>query len=87
MACQDLSLVVGDRIGPDRLALWMSMRLFPVFSDDTWRFARVGWGVRRGLYRWSRPRRVDLSAFLDRVDPWKHGDEALTFAIRAGGWA
>lgn len=42
----DLSWIVGDRIGPDRLALWNSMRLSGV-QDDTAALARVGWAVRR----------------------------------------
>ena len=36
----DLSWFVGDRIGPDRLALWISMRLSGV-QDDTAALARV----------------------------------------------
>ena len=37
----DLSWIVGDRIGPDRLALWISLRLSGV-QDDTAALARVG---------------------------------------------
>ena len=79
----DLSWFVGDRIGPDRLALWISLRLSGV-HDDTGTLARVGWAVRR-LTGGPGPE-VDLSAFLDRRDPGNLGDEAEPFADRAGGW-
>lgn len=79
----ELSWFVGDRIGPDRLALWISMRLSGV-QDDTAALARVGWAVRR-LTGGPGPE-VELSAFLDRRDPEDLGDEAEPFADRAGGW-
>ena len=79
----DLSWFVGDRIGPDRLALWISMRLSGV-HDDTLALARVGWAVRR-LTGGPGPE-VDLSAFLDRRDPENITDKAEPFADRAGGW-
>lgn len=79
----DLSWFVGDRIGPDRLALWISLRLSGV-HDDTAALARVGWAARR-LTGGPGPE-VDLSAFLDRRDPGNLGDEAEPFAGRAGGW-
>lgn len=79
----DLSWFAGDRVSPDRLALWISMRLSGV-HDDTSALARVGWAVRR-LTGGPRPE-VDLSAFLDRRDPDDLGDEAELFADRAGGW-
>jgi hypothetical protein len=80
----DLSWFVGDRIGPDRMALWISMRLSGV-QEDTAALARVGWAVRR-LTGGPGPE-VDLSAFLDRRDPEIMGFEAEPFADRAGGWA
>ncbi|EDQ03740.1 hypothetical protein [Sulfitobacter indolifex] len=83
MEAADLSWFVGDRIGPDRLALWKSMRLSGV-QDDTAALARVGWAVRR-LTGGLGPE-VDLSAFLDRRDPENLGVEAEPFADRAGGW-
>ena len=83
MEAADLSWFVGDRIGPDRLALWVSMRLSGV-QDDTAALARVGWAVRR-LTGGPGPE-VDLSAFLDRRDPENMADEAEPFADRAGGW-
>lgn len=79
----DLSWFAGDRIGPDRLALWISMRLSGV-QDDTAALARVGWAVRR-LSGGPRPE-VDLAAFLDRRDPENLADAAEPFADRAGGW-
>ena len=79
----DLSWFVGDRIGPDRLALWISMRLSGV-QDDTAALARVGWAVRR-LTGGPGPE-VDLSAFLDRRDPENMANEAEPFADRAVGW-
>jgi hypothetical protein len=79
----DLSWFVGDRVGPDRLALWISLRLSGV-QDETAALARVGWAVRR-LTGVPGPE-VDLSAFLERRDPENLGDEAEPFADRAGGW-
>lgn len=79
----DLSWFLGDRIGPDRLALWMALRLSGV-QDDTGALARVGWAVRR-LTGGLGPE-VDLSAFLDRRDSENMEDEAEPFADRAGGW-
>jgi hypothetical protein len=79
----DLSWFVGDRIGPDRLALWISMRLSGV-QDDTAALARVGWAVRR-LTGGPGPK-VDLSAFLDRRDPENLGEEIEPFTDRAGTW-
>ena len=79
----DLSWFVGDRIGPDRLALWISLRLSGV-QDDTGALARVGWAARR-LSGGPAPQ-MDLAAFLDRRDPENLGDDAEPFAERAGGW-
>jgi hypothetical protein len=79
----DLSWFVGDRIGPDRLVLWIALHLSGV-QDDTAALARVGWAVRR-LTGGPGPE-LDLSAFLDRRDPENLADEAEPFADRAGGW-
>ena len=83
MEAADLSWFAGDRIGPDRLALWISMRLSGV-QDDTAALARIGWAVRR-LTGGPGPE-VDLSAFLDRRDPENMANEAEPFADRAVGW-
>ena len=79
----DLSWFAGDRIGPDRIAIWISMRLSGV-QEDPAVLARVGWAVRR-LTGGPGPE-VDLSAFLDRRDPENMVDDAEPFADRAGGW-
>jgi len=79
----NLSWYVGDRIGPDRLALWISMRISSL-HDDTAALARAGWAVRR-LTGGPGPE-VDLSAFLDRRDPENMADEAEPFMDRARGW-
>jgi hypothetical protein len=79
----DLSWFAGDRIGPDRLALWIALRLSGV-QDDTAALARVGWAVRR-LTGGPRPE-VDLAAFLDRRDPENTEHQAENLADRAGGW-
>lgn len=79
----DLSWFVGDRIGTDRVALWISLRLSGV-QDDTAALARVGWATRR-LTGGPGPE-VDLSAFLHRRDPENMANESEPFADRAGGW-
>lgn len=79
----DLSWFAGDRIGQDRLVLWISMRLSSV-QDDTAALSRVGWAVRR-LTGGPGPEQ-DLSAFLDRRDPERLDDDAELFADRAGSW-
>ncbi len=79
----DLSWFVGDRVGPHRLALWMSMHMSGV-QEDTLALARVGWAVRR-LTGGPGPEK-DLASFLDRRDPENMADEAESFADRAGGW-
>jgi hypothetical protein len=83
MEAADLSWFVGDRISPDRLALWISLRLSCV-EEDPAALARVGWAVRR-LTGGPGPE-VDLSAFLDRRDPENMVDQAEPFADRAGSW-
>ena len=79
----DLSWFAGDRVSPDRLALWVSMRLSGV-QDDSEALARAGWAVRR-LTGGPEPM-VDLAAFLDRRDPEKFEDNAERFDERAGSW-
>lgn len=79
----DLSWFAGDKIGPDRLALWISMRLSGV-QGDTAALSRVGWAVRR-LTGGPGPD-LGLSAFLDRRDPENMEHQAEPFEDRAGGW-
>jgi hypothetical protein len=42
----ELSWFAGDRIAPDRLALWAALRLSGV-QDDAAALARIGWALRR----------------------------------------
>jgi len=79
----ELSWFAGDRIAPDRLALWVALRLSGV-QEDAAALARVGWAVRR-LTGGPGPE-AGLQAFLGRHDP--ETEEALSdsFANRAGGW-
>jgi len=79
----DLSWFVGDRVGPDRLGLWISMRLSGV-QDDTGALARIGWAVRR-LTGGPGPE-ADLAAFLDRRDPENIADDTERLKDRADGW-
>lgn len=79
----ELSWFVGDRVAPDRVALWISMRLSGA-QDDTAALSRVGWAVRR-LTGGPGPQ-LDLHAFLGRRDPKNMEHQAEPFANRAGGW-
>lgn len=79
----DLSWFVGDRVGPDRLALWMSMRLSGV-QEDTAALASVGWAVRR-LTGGPGPE-ASLVDFLDRRDHENVADETESLGDRADGW-
>ena len=79
----ELSWFAGARVGPVRLALWISMRSSGL-QEDTAALARVGWAVRR-LSAGPGPE-DDLSAFLDRRDPENIDEDAEPFAERADGW-
>ncbi len=79
----DLSWFAGDRVGPDRLALWLSLRLSGA-GDDSAALARVGWAARR-LTGGPGPQ-ADLAAFLDRRDPDTAAADTEPFADRAGAW-
>ena len=79
----ELSWFSGDRITPDRLALWMALRLSGA-RDDTGALARIGWAARR-LNGGPGPE-AGLAAFLDRRDPANIADQAEPFAERAAGW-
>ena len=79
----DLSWFSGARIAPDRLALWLALRLAGVQGDAA-ALARAGWAVRR-LSGGPGPL-ADLAAFLDRRDPENPHDETEPLAYRAGGW-
>ena len=62
----DLSWLSGDRVGRDRLALWLTLHLGGS-GEDTRSLARAGWAVRR-LTGGPGPL-TDLAGFLDRRDP------------------
>lgn len=79
----DLSWFIGDRVSPDRIALWMSMRLAGVQQDSS-ALTRVGWAVRR-LTGGPGPE-AGLADFLDRRDRDAPGDAQGRFSERAGEW-
>ena len=62
----NLSWFAGDRVGADRLALWVCMHLSGV-QDDPAALSRAAWAARR-LTGGPGPEE-NLSAFLDRRDP------------------
>lgn len=67
----DLSWLTQDRIGLDRLSLYMALRISTA-TDDAQAMYRIGWAVRRlsgGLALLTlRPGTDDLETFLDRRD-------------------
>ena len=80
----NLSWVTGDRIGPDRLALWVCLHLGGV-QDDTAALSRAAWAVRR-LTGGPGPQ-ADLSAFLDRRDPQNPASGAEPLTDRTDSWS
>jgi len=79
----ELSWFFGDRITPDRLALWTSLRLSGV-QEDTVALTRARWAVQR-LSGGPGPE-AGLAEFLGRHDP-EHPDlEAEPLADRADNW-
>lgn len=79
----DLSWVFGDRIAPDRLALWAALRLSGV-QEDTAALARAGWAVRR-LTGGPAPE-AGLADFLGRHDPETPQEDAERLTDRADSW-
>ena len=79
----ELSWFVGDRIAPDRLALWVALRLSGV-QEDKAALARVGWAVRR-LTGGPGPE-AGLAEFLGRLDAGNPDGMADRFSDRAGAW-
>lgn len=79
----ELSWFAGDRVGPDRLALWLALRLSGA-QEDAAALSRVAWAARR-LTGGPGPQ-PDLGAFLDRRDPGALEAEAEPFADRADSW-
>jgi len=79
----ELSWFFGDRITPDRLALWTSLRLTGV-QEDTAALTRAGWAVQR-LSGGPGPD-TGLAKFLGRHD-LEHPDlEIEPLADRADNW-
>ena len=64
MEAAELSWHAGDRVAPDRLALWMGLRL-PGVRDDNLALMRAGWAARR-LGGGPAPTPDPLAAFLAR---------------------
>jgi hypothetical protein len=74
----DLSWWVGDRIGVDRLALWLGLREGAA-ADDTPALARAAWAVRRlgnGTAPGERGWDAGLAAFLGRNEKGSIADLA-----------
>ncbi|MDD7972247.1 hypothetical protein [Roseinatronobacter alkalisoli] len=83
MEAADLSWINGGRVAPDRLALWVALRVSGV-QDDTQALARLGWAVRR-LGGGPGPE-AGLPEFLGRHDAVTTDDAAGLFTERAGAW-
>ena len=83
MEAAELSWFVGDRVSPDRLALWIALRLSGA-QEDSAALSRAGWAVRR-LTGGPGPE-SGLADFLDRRDPENIADDAERFTDRADGW-
>ena len=79
----ELSWFTGDRVAPDRLALWIALRVSSV-QDDGRLLARAGWAVRR-LTGGVGPER-GLPEFLGRHDTRSKEAAADGFADRSESW-
>jgi len=79
----EIGWFAGDRVSPDRLALWMALHLARA-QEDGGALARVAWAARR-LSGGAGPE-ADLATFLDRRDPRTIADHAERFTDRAAGW-
>ncbi|MFD1910788.1 hypothetical protein [Halodurantibacterium flavum] len=87
----ELSWLSGDRVGPDRMALWLALRLSGV-QDDALALSRLGWAVRR-LTGGPGPE-AGLAEFLGRHDPAQPPDHVdpgqgvpEPLADRVAAWA
>lgn len=76
----DLSWFAGERVTPERLALWLSLRLAGA-QEDAQALARVGWAMRR-LSSGPGPEE-GLQAFLGRHEP---GQGAEPLGERIESW-
>ena len=79
----DLGWLAGARIGHERLALWMALRLAGT-QTDIGALAQLGWAVRR-LTDGPGPG-AGLAAFLDRQDPGTLPPDSEPLADRAEAW-
>jgi len=79
-AAAELSWFAGERVTPERLALWLAMRLAGA-QEDAQALARVGWAMRR-LSGGPGPEQ-GLQAFLGRHEP---GQGAEPLGERIEGW-
>ena len=79
----ELSWLTGTRIGPTRLALWLSLHLTSVQTDVV-ALTRTGWAVRR-LTSGPNPE-ADLAVFLGRRDPEVMQTTVDGFADCAQAW-
>lgn len=79
----ELGWLAGDRIAPDRLALWLALRLSSA-GDDHAVLLRLGWAVRR-LSGGPGPL-AGLAAFLGRHDPGTQPAGADLLSDRAAAW-
>ncbi|WP_245873104.1 helix-turn-helix domain-containing protein [Albidovulum inexpectatum] len=80
----ELGWFTGDRIAPDRLALWVALRLSGV-QDDMAALTRAAWAVRR-LTGGPGPME-GLADFLGRRDPREMAPGAESLSDRASAWA
>ena len=80
----ELSWFVGDRVSPDRLALWIALRLSGA-AGRLWG-ACSRWMGRSASYWRARAQKLGLADFLDRRDPENIADDAERFTDRADGW-
>ncbi|MCC5973662.1 MAG: hypothetical protein JJT81_06375 [Rubellimicrobium sp.] len=79
----ELSWTSGDRIGPDRLAQWIALRLAGM-QEDAGALARAGWAARR-LGGGPGPM-AGLAGFLGRHDPEGAGETDDPLLDRARSW-
>jgi len=80
----ELSWFAGDRIGADRLALWVGLRLSGV-QDDAGALASAGWSVRR-LTSGPGPE-AGLAEFLGRHESDNKNEGDAQFSDHAQGWS
>ncbi|MGB1207647.1 MAG: hypothetical protein ACPG7W_00445 [Paracoccaceae bacterium] len=86
----ELSWFTGDRVTPDRLALWLALRVSRA-RDEAGALWQAGWAARRLIHAEGAPETA-LAAFLGRQDAPGPQPPAITeaaedpFALRAAQW-